>query len=46
MGQCVLKEWIVGGGGLDVYFGEQGLSAGIQKCLERFHRGYDDYLNR
>ncbi len=29
---------IVGGGGLDGYFGEQGLPAGIQECLERFHR--------
>ncbi len=36
----------MGGDGLDVYFGEQGLSVGIQKCLERFHRAYDDYLNR
>ncbi len=33
------REWVVGGGGLDGYFGEQGLPAGIQECLERFHRG-------
>ncbi len=41
MGRCVLREWVVGGGGLDGYFGEQGLPAGIQECLERFH---DDAL--
>ncbi len=35
----------VGGGGLDGYFGEQGLPAGIQECLERFHRGCVDYLS-
>ncbi len=29
-----------GGGGLDGYFGEQGLPVGIQECLERFHRGH------
>ncbi len=29
----------MGGGGLDGYFGEQGLPAGIQGYLERFHRG-------
>ncbi len=34
------------GGGLDGYFGEQGLPVGIQECLERFHRGCDDYLSR
>ncbi len=28
--RCVLKEWVVGGGGLDGYFGEQGLPVGIQ----------------
>ncbi len=36
----------MGGGGLDGYFGEQGLPVGIQECLEGFHRGYIDYLNR
>ncbi len=36
----------MGGGGLDGYFGEQGLPAGIQECLERFHRGRVDYLSR
>ncbi len=34
----------MGGGGLDGYFGEQGLQVGIQECLERFHRGCVDYL--
>ncbi len=28
------------------YFGEQGLPAGIQECLERFHRGCVDYLSQ
>ncbi len=28
MGQCVLREWVVRGGGSDGYFGEQGVSAG------------------
>ncbi len=45
MGQCVLREWVLGGGGLEGYFGEQGLSVGIQKCLEKFHRGCVDYLS-
>ncbi len=31
------------GRGLDGYFGEQGLPAGIQECLERFHRRRVDY---
>ncbi len=35
--RCVLGEWVVRGGGLDGYFGEQGLPVGIQECLERFH---------
>ncbi len=34
------------GGGLDEYFGEQGLPAGIQECLERIHRRCVDYLSR
>ncbi len=34
------------GGGLDGYFGEQGLPVGIQESLERFHRGCVDYLSR
>ncbi len=46
MGRCVLREWVVGGGGLDVYFGEQKLPVGIQGCLERFHRRCADYLSR
>ncbi len=44
--RCVLREWVVGGGGLDGYFGEQGLPAAIQECLERFHRRCVDYLSR
>ncbi len=36
----------MGGGGLDGYFGEQGLPVGIQEYLERFHRGCADYLSR
>ncbi len=39
---CVLREWV----GLDGYFWIQGLSVGMQECLERFHRGCVDYLNR
>ncbi len=46
MGRCVLREWIVRGGGLDEYFGEQGQPVGIQECLERLHRGCVDYLIR
>ncbi len=42
VGRCVLREWVVGGGG----FGKQGLPAGIQERLEKFHRGYVDYLSR
>ncbi len=46
VGRYVLREWVVGGGGLDGYFGEQRLPVGIQECLERFHRGCMDYLSR
>ncbi len=46
VGRCVLREWVVGGGGLDAYFGGQGLSVGIPGCLERFHRGCVDYLSQ
>ncbi len=46
MGRCVLREWVVRGGGFDGYFGEQGLPVVIQECLERFHRGCTDYLSR
>ncbi len=42
----MLKEWVVGGSGLDGHFGEQGLPAAIQECLERFHRRCVDYLSR
>ncbi len=45
VGRCVLREWVKRGGGLDGYFGEQGLTVGIQECLERFHRGGVDYLS-
>ncbi len=38
VGRCVLREWVVRGGGLDGYFGEQGLPVGIQECV--------DYLSR
>ncbi len=33
VGRCVLREWDVRGGGLDGYFGEQGLPVGIQDEL-------------
>ncbi len=36
VGRCVVRVWVVGGGGLDGYFGEQGLPAGIQDVLEDF----------
>ncbi len=36
----------MGGGGLDGYFGEQGLPAGIQECLESFHQRCADYLSQ
>ncbi len=41
-----MMEWVVRRGGLDGYFGEQGLPVGIQECLEGFHRGCVDHLNR
>ncbi len=44
--RCVLRECVVGGGGLDGYFGEQGLPAGIHEGLERFHRRCVDYLSQ
>ncbi len=44
MDQCVQREWVVGEGGLYGYFGEQGLSMGVQECLEGFHRGCVNYL--
>ncbi len=46
VGRCVLREWVVGGGELDGYFGEQRLPVCIQECLERSHRGCIDYLSR
>ncbi len=38
-------EWVAGVGGLDGYFGEQGLPVRIQECLERFYRGCVDFLS-
>ncbi len=46
VGRCVLREWVVKGGGLDGYFGEQGLPVGIQECLERFRRGCVNHPSR
>ncbi len=46
MVRYVLREWVVGGGGLDGYVGEQGLLVCIQECFERFHRECVDYLSR
>ncbi len=46
VGQRVLREWVVGGGGLYGYFGEQELPVGVQECLEGFHRERVDYLTR
>ncbi len=43
---CEFFTWVVGGGALDGYLGEQGLSVDIQECLERFHRECVDYLSR
>ncbi len=37
----MLREIVVRGGGLDGCF----RAAGIQECLERFHRGCVDYLS-
>ncbi len=31
MDRCVLRGWVVGGGGLDGYFGEQGLPVSVLK---------------
>ncbi len=31
VGRCLLREWVVRGGGLDGNFGEQGLPVGIQE---------------
>ncbi len=36
----------MGGGGLYGCFGEQELPIGVQECIERFHRGFVDYLSR
>ncbi len=36
----------MGGGGLDGYFGEQGLPVDVQEYLVGFHRGCVDYLSR
>ncbi len=42
----MLREWVVEGGRLDGYFGDQGLPVGTQDCLEIFYRGCVDYLSR
>ncbi len=46
VGPCVSRKWVVRGGGFDGFFGEHRLTVGFQECLERFHRGFFDYLNR
>ncbi len=46
MGQCVQREWVVGGGGLNGHFSEQGLPMGVQDCLKGFHQGYVDHLSK
>ncbi len=35
VGRCVVRECVVGGGGLNGHFGEVGLPVGIQERLER-----------
>ncbi len=42
----MLREWVVRGGELDRYLGEQGLPVGIQEYPEKFHRGCVDCLSR
>ncbi len=42
----MLREWVVGWGGLSGYFGEQKLPVGVQECLEGFHRECVEYLTR
>ncbi len=44
VGRCVLREWVVRGGWLHGYFGEQGLPVGIQEWLEGLPPGCVDYL--
>ncbi len=46
VGQFMLGEWVVGGGGLYRSFGEQGPPVGVQECLDGFHRLCVDYLSR
>ncbi len=36
VGRGVLREWVDGGGGLDGYFGKQGLAVGIRGALRDF----------
>ncbi len=40
---CVLRDWVLGGGGFNGYFREQELPVSVQECLEWFHRGIVDY---
>ncbi len=34
VGRCVVRECVVGGGGLHGHFGGVGVPVGIQECLE------------
>ncbi len=45
MGLCMLSECVMGGRGLDGYFGEQGVPVGNQERLKNFHRGCVDYIS-
>ncbi len=45
VGQCLLRERVVEGGGLYGYFREKGLPMSVQECLEEFHRGCADYFS-
>ncbi len=40
VGRCVLREWVVRGGGFDGYFGEQGLPVSIQETMGNLEHGY------
>ncbi len=45
-GSMCAEGMVMGGGGLDGYYGEQRLPVGIKEYLERLHRGCVDYLRR
>ncbi len=36
IGRCVLRKWVVRGGGLDGYYGEQGLKGASRSVLNDF----------